>query len=212
MVYVLAELSFIADDPRYEREKPYDIVYASSSDPLKSNCQFATSSAIRITDCRSKFEEYNLKHHGFAFLLCPSSVSLRSLLSEDVDTAKEAVQPYLKGTIAIAREELKPERVICFDWRIRKRSVSEVNVSHDGGRVKLHRHLSSDEIAKVTDGEWEIQFVNVWRPISEVVKDAPLTLCDPSSVARDDLPEVDKVHTDHVEESAYLKQRPHREW
>jgi hypothetical protein len=69
MAGVLAELSFVADDALYEREKPYDIIYADSSDQMKTNCRFQSFSEIEVTDGRPILQDFNLKLHGFIFML-----------------------------------------------------------------------------------------------------------------------------------------------
>jgi len=53
---------------------------------------------------------------------------------------------------------------------------------------------------------------SVWRPLNDVVRDAPLALCDRRSVRRDDLVPVDKVHENIWEEGLYLKYRTYHRW
>jgi len=115
---VTAELTFIANDAHYEQEKPYDIIFADPSDPQKSNCRFESVSDIRITDCRPHIHTFSLQKNGFQFMRRRSELPVE-VLSLNNDESRKLVEIYLKETISIVKEELHPEFVICFDWRVR---------------------------------------------------------------------------------------------
>jgi len=116
METVIAELSFIADDARYEQEKPYDIIFADPSEPKKSNCIFQSVDSINIVDCRPHFHDFELRQHGFEFLQSPSKVPIQLLMSPAEDT-EELVEQYLSETISLVRDKFKAKLVVCFDWR-----------------------------------------------------------------------------------------------
>jgi hypothetical protein len=117
MEAVIADLSFIADDARYEQEKPYDIIFADPSEPRKSNCIFQSVDAINIVDCRPHFHDFDLQQHGFQFLRHPSQVPIQLLMSPNEDS-KALIEQYLSETISLVREKFKAKLVVCFDWRV----------------------------------------------------------------------------------------------
>jgi hypothetical protein len=55
-------------------------------------------------------------------------------------------------------------------------------------------------------------FINVWRPITEPVIDAPLALCDAACFNDDDLIMSDIIYKDCVLEIAYVRYNPKHRW
>jgi hypothetical protein len=53
---------------------------------------------------------------------------------------------------------------------------------------------------------------SVWRPLTSVVEDAPLTLCDRRSVAVQDLAACDMLRPANLGEEYFLKYRPTHKW
>ena len=55
-------------------------------------------------------------------------------------------------------------------------------------------------------------FINAWRPISHVVIDRPLALCDAASFTDDDLIMTDLVYEDRTGEIASVRHSPNHRW
>jgi hypothetical protein len=53
---------------------------------------------------------------------------------------------------------------------------------------------------------------SIWRPLIDVVHDAPLALCDRRTVQRSDYLEVDKIHDDYLGENNYLQYNEAQRW
>ena len=51
-----------------------------------------------------------------------------------------------------------------------------------------------------------------WRPLTQVVDDWPLVVCDASSVSQEDLVAVDHVRRKYIGDSYYLLYRPTHKW
>jgi hypothetical protein len=117
---VTSTLSFLRDDPKYQHEKPFQIISGILPQFWESNCEF-TSFSVPITDCRGFKSSFSLAENGFEFWDWDLHHDLRRVLSQrssDDIAADKLVEPYLLETIAVVRERLKADKVICFDWRV----------------------------------------------------------------------------------------------
>lgn len=112
---MLSELSFLADIPLYEAEKPYQL-FISIPGVEESNVQTEKHSYIEITDVRGHEDAFNLDNPGFQFIRSPSAAAQR--LSEFSPKQDELVNAYLADVMAILRRELQTQHIICFDWRV----------------------------------------------------------------------------------------------
>jgi hypothetical protein len=120
---MLTTLKFMADLPRYESEKPYEM-FGLTEIPAqqRSNCEYVAIDDIPLLDVRDYLEEtFSLKEQGFEFLRhksqCPLSASDFELPGNEMSPN---VETYLKETIAIVKERLGALEVVCFDWRVRR--------------------------------------------------------------------------------------------
>lgn len=116
---ILARLSFLANIPLFEVEKPYEIYFPLPTEFPKSNCQFEDYDGVEIHDARGHEESFSLEKSGFAFTQFTSAVALSIEAFEDPSNYTTVVLPYLRETVNFVRESVKgTERVICFDWRV----------------------------------------------------------------------------------------------
>jgi hypothetical protein len=53
---------------------------------------------------------------------------------------------------------------------------------------------------------------SVWRPMTSIVEDAPLALCDRRSVSASQMLPCDKVHSTHLGEGYYIHAEPNHRW
>lgn len=112
--------------------------------------------------------------------------------------------------------------------------VLSLDFSHRGGRERLERHLTTEELDDVSTGRKRARIIkyvlqcflsvvtattevpgsytaSVWRPL-DVVTNAPLVISDRRSILQDDLIEVEKVLPDKVERNAYVKYKPYHQY
>jgi hypothetical protein len=118
-----ATLSFIADLPLYEVEKPYELWLPPEQLPEDipiTNCQWIRQPDIEITDLRKDGIVFALDTTGFKYLQDPLDFELKG---EDLLSATESenLVRYLNNTINLVKKEFGAEKAICFDWRVRKR-------------------------------------------------------------------------------------------
>ncbi|KAJ5113780.1 hypothetical protein N7456_002314 [Penicillium angulare] len=181
-------MTFLSDLPIYEVEKPYDLYTPVPPGQRSSNCEYTEHNNILLHDVEELQNHSDLEVTGFKFLHAPSNATLESQDLEDAAKAPTAIQPYLSETVDLVKDELNADKVICFDWRLRRRNTPKqepVEAPHD---------------------------LDVWRPLISVVEDAPLALCDRRTIQKEDLILVDKIHPGYWEEGLYMKNQAYHKW
>jgi hypothetical protein len=117
--------------------------------------------------------------------------------------------------------------VTVFDQTFRRASTSikqnrpvrkvHVDQTPNAAKLRAKRHLSPQEADEVEQGKLRLRIINVWRPLAGPVVDHPLCLAESSSVAEEDLVEVDHRYVDRVGQT-YAVRKPsqpgsaHRFW
>src|SRR5712672_4841399 len=148
---------------------------------------------VPIFDARLIANSVSLDREGFALVRHPTSVRNFYDDKEVTDVYYPAVEAFLKAT-------LKADRVLFFDHTVRKRVEGSADVRGAGprqpatrvhvdqteasgpNRVREHLPDEADELLK-----GRVQVINLWRPIRGPLRDAPLAMCDASTVAATDL-------------------------
>ncbi|KAI1086407.1 hypothetical protein F5B19DRAFT_479364 [Rostrohypoxylon terebratum] len=234
---IISSLSFLDNDPRYQHEKPYEIIAGMAPSGWRSNCKFSSVPGLLIRDCRPFRDEFTIDKCGFEYhdWDCTAHLCYDKFDSADGGDLSALIEPYLLETISRVRERFRAEKVVCFDWRLRSRKSKlaeqleptldkvrdhAIEVAHivhydnsqrEGKRL-FDRCMSPSEKSQYLAPGWRVRIVNVWRPINNVVLDCPLAFCDPRSVKPEDIVPVDKVHKDHVSEGCYLTHDSSQEW
>ncbi|KAI1311973.1 hypothetical protein F5Y03DRAFT_381800 [Xylaria venustula] len=131
-------------------------------------------------------------------------------------------------------------KAVAYDWRVRRSRDSPVNkspliytlpdetdarkitidVAHqvhadgspNGIKKSLSYLLTPDEQSEVISGKYRLRVVNLWRPLVPVVEVQPLALCDRRSVVDADWEQVEKIQTNWIEESMYLRHNRQHKW
>ncbi|KAK0615088.1 hypothetical protein B0T17DRAFT_510897 [Bombardia bombarda] len=227
-------LKFLLDLPIYQEEQPYELFgFPSEASIDDENCEFETKD-IEVTDAREC--QVTIADHGFTFVRLKSGCPLAAKYFETVGGDPTVVMKYLEETVEFARARFKPQDIICFDWRFRRRDpkstqgippldpkdirnfalptgdVVHCDYSADGGLDRLKIQLLPDELEEYSKNNRTAMIVNVWRPLNNVVRNTPLLFCDRRTVPKDDLIEVDKVLPDKVEKSYFLFHRDYHRW
>lgn len=117
----ISSLSFLDNDPRYQHEKPYEIIAGMAPSGWKSNCKFTTVPGLLIRDCRNFRDQLTIDTCGFEYhdWDCTSNLQYDIFESADGGDLSTLIEPYLLETIARVRERFHAEKVVCFDWRVR---------------------------------------------------------------------------------------------
>jgi hypothetical protein len=172
---------------------------------------------VAIRDMRPIAAELSLDREGFAVL------NHRSAVHDFWDDA-EVRRVYYKESEALLRQATGADRVVIFDHTTRRhirgtqdRSAAtrqparRVHVDHTArsGPQRV-RHFLGVEADRLLRGR--VQIINLWRPIRGPVRDAPLAVCDASSVAPHELVPTDLVYRDRVGETYSVRYNPAHRW
>jgi hypothetical protein len=211
--HVEARLNYLA--PMTERPRNY--AYDPPVGVPRSNATPETHT-VPIYDARPIASEISLDHEGFALL--QNDTAVRDFW--DDDELRRIYYPEAESAIAHATGAA---RVFIFDHTRRKRipgandrtvglprqPATRVHVDHTAksGPQRV-RDLLGDEAEEPLRGR--VQVINLWRPIRGPLRDAPLAVCDASTVAPRDLVPADLVYTNRVGETYAVTYNPSHRW
>src|SRR6201989_1164003 len=211
--FVTAELNYLAPTPG----KPRTYAFDPPPGEAKSTA-LPEPHNVPIFDARLIAGSISLDREGFALVKHPTSV-------RDFYDDKEVRSVYYPAAEAFLRATLKADRVFIFDHTVRKRVEGAADIRGGGprqpatrvhvdqtdlsgaNRVREHLPDEADELLK-----GRVQVINLWRPIRGPLRDAPLAMCDATSVAADDLVPSDLVYRDRVGETYAVKYNPEHRW
>jgi hypothetical protein len=211
--HVLAELNYLG--PVTERPRNYAGDPPAGAPPSNTTREFHT---VPIYDARPFASEISLDREGFALLRQKTAV--RNFWNDG-----EIRDTYYQEAEAAIAEATGATRVFIFDHTRRKRvpgaedrapgtprqPATRVHVDHTAksGPQRV-RDLLGEEAEELLKGR--VQVINLWRPIRGPLRDAPLALCDASSVAPGDLVPSDLIYADRVGETYGVTYNPSHRW
>jgi len=209
---VEAELNYLVPvsvRPRYYTYDPPAGVPRSNS-AYEAHC-------MRIHDLRPVAGNATLDEQGFAVLRQRSAV-------RDFQSEAEIRGTYYPEAEALLKRITGASRIFIFDHTLRRhipgaeddrqgvrQPARRVHVDHtERSGPQRVRDLIPDEAEMLLGGR--VQIINLWRPIRGPVLDAPLALCDASSVAPQDLVPSDLVYRDRIGETYAVTPSPRHRW
>lgn len=173
---------------------------------------------VRICDLRPLADSLSLDREGFLLMKHQSTVT--DFYNED--QLRNVHYPEVQRLIAIASGG---QRVVIFDHTVRRRVVDKsdrmpriprqpsarihCDYSERSGPQRVH-DLMGEEAEALLRRRFSI--VNVWRPIRGPLRDAPLALCDATSVEPQDFVATDIVYPDRTGEYLGVTYRPGHRW
>jgi hypothetical protein len=211
--YVEAELNYLA--PMTERPRYY--TYDPGPGVPRANTAHEAH-RVRIHDMRPIQSQISLDREGFALL------EQRSAVQDfwDEDEIRRVYYPEAQQLITSATGA---SRVFIFDHTLRRRIPGAIDRSRDVPRqpaTYVHvDHTAKSGPQRVHDllgGDAEellrgrVQVINLWRPIRGPLRDAPLAVCDASTVAAADLVPADLVYRDRLGETYSVTFNPAHRW
>jgi hypothetical protein len=173
---------------------------------------------LPIFNGRSVANGFSLDREGFALVRHPTAV-------RDFYDEKEVRNVYYPAAEAFIRSTLRADRVVIFDHTVRKRiegapdirgasprqPATRVHVDQTdrsgANRVREHLGQEADELLK-----GRVQVINLWRPIRGPLRDAPLAMCDGTTVAPGDLVASDLIYPNRSGETYSVKYNPDHRW
>ena len=161
---------------------------------------------VTIRNARPDADKFRLDSHGFAFVHSPSAVV-------DFDDEAAVRGTYHAEADHLLKEVTGADRVFIFDHTIRRhirgardyqdgprQPATRVHVDHTARSAPQRvRDLLPDEAEQLLLGR--VQVINLWRPIRHPVYDAPLAVCDATTVKPDELVPSDLVYPNRVGET-----------
>jgi hypothetical protein len=198
-------------------EKPYSYTYDPPEGVAKSNIE-GEAHTVPVFDMRPVADGLSLDVQGFALVPAPTAVS--DFYDEDQLRAT-----YYREAEDLVKRTAGASRVVVFDHTIRRRTpgvedrtpgiprqpVTRVHGDYTevSGPQRV-RDLMGAEADDLLGRRFAI--INVWRPIRGPLFDAPLALCDATSLADGDLVGQDLIYRDRTGEIYGLTYNPAHRW
>jgi hypothetical protein len=211
--HVDAELNYLA--PTTERPRNY--TYEPPAGVARNNTT-REMHRVPIHSARPVATDISLDREGFALLRHASEV-------HDFYDDDEVRRIYYGEAERLIAEATGASKVFVFDHTVRRRvqgaedraagaprqPATSVHVDHTAtsGPQRV-RDFFGDEADELLRGR--VQVINLWRPIRGPLRDAPLAVCDASSVAADDLVPSDLVYQNRVGETYGVTYNPEHRW
>ena len=210
---VSAQIGFL----RPAQGRPFCYGYEPAvHEPAPTACFEAHS--VEIHNARRLPQRLNLDEHGATL------VKHRSLVSNFYDDTL-LVEAYYPEAASVLRQATGAQRVVVFDHNVRRGlSVPLRPGRYAQGRPVLHAHTDYteqsavhrlyDQLGSEAAALCRRRFiqVNMWRPITGPLRDAPLAICDASSIAPQQLTAVDLVYPQRRGEIYYLTYAAGQRW
>jgi hypothetical protein len=209
---VEAELNYMV--PMTER--PWDYAYDPEPGVPHSNSTLE-SRRFAIRDMRPVADLASLDDEGFAV------VRRRSAMRSFYDN-EEIRHRYYPETEVLIADATGADRVLVYDHTVRRHipgTDHRRNLAHQPARevhvdqtVKSGPQRACDLLGAEAEEllRGRAQIINLWRPIRGPVQDAPLAVCDASSVAPADLVPSDLIYRDRIGETYAVLHNPAHRW
>jgi uncharacterized ParB-like nuclease family protein len=181
----------------------------------ETNIEFVEH-AVEIRDVRQSVQPLRLEVEGASVL--PHRSAVHSFYDED-----ELRRVGYLETAELVRSATGAAEVVVFDHNIRgRKGPTKATAASDVKHPVFHIHTDfSDTSAKSraaavlgrapATGQ-RMAAINVWRPISEPLRDCPLAICDASSVEVGDLLAADLLYPNRTGQIYYVAFNPAHRW
>jgi hypothetical protein len=210
---VTGEVVYLAKTP----ERPHVYTYDPPDGVAKTNI-IPEAHSVPIFDMRPVADGLKLDVQGFALVDAPTAVT-------DFYDEAQLEATYYREAEDLVKQATGASRVVVFDHTIRRREQGVEDRTPGIPRqpvTRIHgdytevsgpqrvRDLMGAEAASLLRRRFAI--VNVWRPIRGPLYDAPLAVCDATSVAEADLVPQDLIYRDRTGEIYALTYNPAHRW
>jgi hypothetical protein len=212
-VSVTGEIEFL----RRTSERAFTYGYDQADREAPENTVFDKHRLV-IRDARAAPIRLSLDQHGATFLEHQSSVHV-------FDDEQQIIDRYYPESAEVIKTATGASRVLIFDHNIRLgHSLTLQADQQNQGRPVMHAHTDFTEASAVRRlqdlvGDEAVHLlhhrvmqVNLWRPIRGPVRDAPLAVCDASSIGPQGLAPVDLIYPHRRGEIYYLSYDPAQRW
>lgn len=208
---VKAQLNYLV--PMAERPVAYNYEPPAGT-PWRTGAYVAQTVAIR--DGRPFNDHLSLDKQGFRLLRDASAVS-------DFYDDAQVASVYHPELERLVKQAAGATRVVVFDTTLRsgkplpgRKPVKEParrihnDYTEKSGPQRVRDLLAADEAEALLRGRFAV--INVWRPIRGPVLEAPLALCDATSIAPEDFVATDLKYPDRTGEIYSVTFNPRHRW
>jgi hypothetical protein len=210
---VTGEIVYLARTP----DKPYTYTYDPPEGVPKTNI-VSEPHSVPIFDMRPVADGLTLDVQGFTLVPAPTAVT------DFFDEAQLKATHYPEAE-NLVKQATRATRVVVFDHTIRRRIEGMADRTpgaprqpsarvhgdySDASGVQRVRDVMGAEAAALLQHRFAI--INVWRPIRAPLRDAPLAVCDASSVTEGDLVATDLLYRDRAGENFTMVFNPRQRW
>ena len=211
--FVTAELNYLAPTSGKPRTYAFD---PPPGEPKST--ALPEPHTVPIFDVRAIADTVTLDRQGFALVRQQTAV-------KDFDDEDEIRRVYYPEIEAFLKKTLVADRVVIFDHTVRKRVEGAADLRGAGprqpatrvhvdqtavsGRNRVFEHVP-DEAEELVKGR--VQVINLWRPLRGPLRDAPLAMCDGTTVAPEDLVASDLIYPNRSGETYSVKYNPEHRW
>lgn len=211
--FVTAELNYLAPTPGKPRTYAFD---PPPGEPKST--ALPEPHTVPIFDVRGIADTVSLDRQGFALVSQQTAV-------KDFGNEDEIKRVYYPEIEAFLKKTLGADRVVIFDHTVRKRVEGATDLRGAGprqpatrvhvdqtavsGRNRVFEHVP-DEAEELLKGR--VQVINLWRPLRGPLRDAPLAMCDGTTVAQGDLVASDLIYPNRSGETYSVKYNPEHRW
>ena len=198
-------------------EKPHSYTYDPPEGVAKTNI-VGEPHTVAVFDMRPIADGLSLDVQGFALVAAPTAVT-------DFYDEGQVQATFYKEAEDLVKQATGASRVVVFDHTVRRRTHGVEDRTPGIPRqpvTRIHgdytevsgpqrvRDLMGSEADDLLNRRFAI--VNVWRPIRGPLFDAPLAVCDATSLAEGDLVGQDLIYRDRKGEIYGLTYNPAHRW
>ena len=167
---------------------------------------------VTVTDLRSVNFKPNFQRDGIEFIEQASHVTSFDNSGDWTDTYEQELTNILKSRIG-AKE------VVVFDHTVRiddpdaaRRPARNVHNDYNKAGAKQRLIDLVGEVRAEIFSEAGYGFVNVWRPVENIIKSSPLGFIRPTSMQPDDWMDIDLIYPDRLGQILGVAANDRHEW
>ena len=212
--FVEARLKYLAND----KDLAVYIASVGGGDETEHKGNYVMRQ-VSIRNARARAVNFSLDREGFILALQPSAVSDFYDDNEIAAVYEAEVKALVQSAAGAARVEIfdHTRRAASLDVQKARTIREPASIIHNDytarsapQRLRDHFPDAPDEAEALLRRRFAI--INVWRSIRGTVRNAPLALCDASSVASEDLVSVERQARDRIGEIHQAVYNPAHRW
>lgn len=167
---------------------------------------------IKVTDLRDSERQPDFQNDGIEFIKHPSAI-------DTSDIGSDWENAYNQEIIKILKSRIGAKEVIVFDHTVRvddpdaaRRPARNVHNDYNaaGAEQRLIDLVGEAHAKEFRDAGYG--FVNVWRPVENVIQSSPLGFIRPSSMQKDDWMDIGLKYPDRFGQILGVAANPSHEW